>query len=144
MLAARTELRLSLLLRQAEQRVNDRLAAALEGSGVSLEQWRVLSLLDDGAGHSMSELSEAAMLPAPSLTRLVDKIVELNLVYRRVDPTDRRRILVFLSSRGRTRAKRLVEVERRVQREIAESLGAPEFDEFAGVLAHLVDRLGAA
>ena len=56
------------LLSQAERRVTERLSARLEAEGLTLAQWRVLSLLSDGTGHTMTEAAEFAMLPAPTLT----------------------------------------------------------------------------
>lgn len=69
---------------------------------MSLEQWRVLSLLSDGAGHTMSDIARHVLLPAATLTRVIDRLVEVKLVCRRGDLGDRRRVLVFLSSRGRS------------------------------------------
>jgi DNA-binding MarR family transcriptional regulator len=88
------------LLSEAEWRVTRQLAGLLRTHGCSVEQWRVLLLLSDGQGHAMREVSEFALLPAPSLTRLVDRMVSDNLVHRRVDDADRRRVLVMLTARG--------------------------------------------
>ena len=104
---ARRDEDLAHLLSQAERRVTRRLSAALEGEGLTLAQWRVLSLLSDGAGHPMTEVAEFAMLPAPSLTKVVDRMVSLNLVYRRPDLRDRRRVLIHSSARGRRLHQRL-------------------------------------
>jgi DNA-binding MarR family transcriptional regulator len=41
------------------------------------------------------------MVPAPTLTKIVVRMVSANLVYRRVDDADRRRVLVFAADRGR-------------------------------------------
>ncbi len=84
-----------------------RLAAELEAEGCSVEEWRVLSLLSDGRGHTMSDVAEYALMPAPSLTKLVDRLVSGALAYRRKDPGDGRRVLVYLSSRGRSRHRAL-------------------------------------
>lgn len=91
---------LALLLRQAERRVTARLSALLTSHGISVEQWHVLSYLSDGAGRAMSEIGSVVMLPPPTMSKLVDALVALNLVYRRADARDRRRVLVFLTSRG--------------------------------------------
>ena len=89
------------LLSHAERRLVNRLAAVLADEGCSVEQWRVLSVIADDQGHPMAEIAEYALLPAPSLTKLVDRMVADNLVYRRADPHDRRRVLLHLSARGR-------------------------------------------
>ncbi|BCY06340.1 MarR family winged helix-turn-helix transcriptional regulator [Actinoplanes sp. L3-i22] len=88
------------LLTRAERLLARRLSAVLDEEGCSLDAWRVLTLLADGS-RFMTELSERAFLPPGSLTRLIDHLVEENLVYRRGDDLDRRRIKVHLTARGR-------------------------------------------
>jgi DNA-binding MarR family transcriptional regulator len=89
-----------LLLARAERLVTRRLAAVLENERLTVPGWRVLTLLADGLGHPMTEVAEHSMLPPGSLTKLVDQLAEDNLVYRRIDPADRRRIRAFLTRRG--------------------------------------------
>lgn len=89
------------LLTRAERLLSRRLAAILDAERCSMDAWRVVSVLADGRGHFMTELSELSFLPPGSLTRLIDHLVEENLVYRRGDDVDRRRIRVHLSARGR-------------------------------------------
>jgi DNA-binding MarR family transcriptional regulator len=88
------------LLTRAERLAARRLQAVLDEEGCSLDAWRVLGLLSDGQGHHMTAIAEAAFLPPPTLTKLVDHLVDQNLVHRRVDPLDRRRILAHLTPRG--------------------------------------------
>ena len=88
-------------LSRAERSVTGRLAAVLEREGCSVEQWRILVLLADGDGHPMSEIAEFALVPAPSLTRMVDRMATDGLVHRTVDARDRRRVLVHLTRQGR-------------------------------------------
>src|SRR4051812_48064257 len=88
------------LLTRAERLLARRLTAILDAEGHTLESWRVIPLLADGAGHFMTELADQAFLPPASLTRLVDQLVEENLLYRRVDDADRRRIRAYLTARG--------------------------------------------
>ncbi|MGW0578640.1 MarR family winged helix-turn-helix transcriptional regulator [Streptomyces sp. NPDC002920] len=95
------------LLTRAERLAARRLQAALEEEGCSLDTWRVLALLSDGAGHRMTAIAEAAFLPPPTLTKLVDHLVDQNLVHRRVDPLDRRRILAYLTPRGQDHWRRV-------------------------------------
>jgi DNA-binding MarR family transcriptional regulator len=89
------------LLSHAERRLVRRLSEQLAHEGCTVEQWRVLSAVADGAGHPMTEIAESALLAAPSLTKLVDRMVADNLVHRRADPGDRRRVLLYLAARGR-------------------------------------------
>jgi DNA-binding MarR family transcriptional regulator len=63
-------------------------------------RWHVLTAVADGNGRAMSQLAEATLLPGASLTRLIDAMIADNLVHRKVDDTDRRRVLVFPTRRG--------------------------------------------
>ncbi|MDW4904026.1 MarR family transcriptional regulator [Streptomyces sp. ADMS] len=95
------------LLTRAERLAARRLQPVQEEHGCSLDAWRVLAQLSDGAGHHMTAIAEAAFLPPPTLTRPVDHLVDQNLVHRRVDPHDRRRILAHLTPRGQEYWRRL-------------------------------------
>lgn len=128
------------LLSQAEHQMSRCLSAALKDAGLTLDQWRVLTLLADGAGHTMSEIADEALLPPATLTRQVDRLVEAALIYRRDDPEDRRRVRVFLSSRGRSLHRDLAA---RIGREEA-SLTANLGEEERAMLAELLQRLTAA
>lgn len=92
---------LALLLRRADRRAAARLSAVLATHGGALEQWHVLSCLADGVGRAMSEIGALVVLPAPSMSKLIDGMVADNLVHRRIDDQDRRRVLVYLTARGR-------------------------------------------
>ena len=111
------------LLTLVERRVTERLAAALAAVGTTVEEYRVLALLADGRGHAMSELGEQALLPPPSVTKVVDRLVAANLVYRRPDEIDRRRVLAYLSERGATAARRATAAAAEVDRDLTALLG---------------------
>lgn len=76
------------------------LATELRRAGISQEEWRLLEVLADGTGRTMSDLSGAAVSAPATATRIVDKLVSRAWAYRRVDVADRRRVVVYLSARG--------------------------------------------
>jgi DNA-binding MarR family transcriptional regulator len=98
---AHTQQHLMQLLTRAERLLGRRLTSILSAEGCSLDEWRVITLLSDGTGHHMTEIAQHAFLPPATLTKLLDHLVEDNLVYRRVDDLDRRRIRAHLTPRGR-------------------------------------------
>ncbi|KWX05440.1 hypothetical protein TH66_02345 [Carbonactinospora thermoautotrophica] len=129
---------LSRLLRQADQALTRRLGELLAFQDTSVHEWRVLGVLADGEGHPMSEIAEAVVVPAPTLTRIIDRMVENNLVYRRIDPIDRRRVLVFCSARGRSLYGRL---QRQLALHEAQFEGDPNLAELVRLLEWLVNVL---
>jgi DNA-binding MarR family transcriptional regulator len=99
---------LALGLGKAERAVTRRLARVLGECNCTVERWRALTFLADGSSHTMSALTDFAALPPPGVTRLVDGMVADNLVYRKADSTDRRRVLVHITARGRDLHRKLV------------------------------------
>lgn len=133
--------RLAQLLSQAERRVTRQLGRVLEEEGCSVEQWRALVLLADEVSHSMSEVAEFALLPAPTLTRLIDRMVADNLAYRTVDPQDRRRVLVHITPRGRALQKRLAGRIESSQAAILAQADPDDVAQLAALLSDLANRL---
>lgn len=68
--------------------------------GLTWDAWRVLQTLCAHGPQSMGPLGEATRTTAPTLTRIVDRLVARALLYRNVDPADRRRLLIHASERG--------------------------------------------
>ncbi|MFJ1806849.1 MULTISPECIES: MarR family winged helix-turn-helix transcriptional regulator [unclassified Streptomyces] len=140
--AAVSELDLARALTLVERNVVRRLGEALKAEGATLEEWRVLSFLGDGVGHAMTEVAEFALLTAPTLTKVVDRMVSLNLVLRRVDDADRRRVLVFASERGSEALTRWTTAIEREQEHIVTALGAEETALLRTLLGRASRRLG--
>ncbi|PRD15390.1 MarR family winged helix-turn-helix transcriptional regulator [Pantoea coffeiphila] len=84
------------LLVQANRRVNRELSL----EGITLEHWRALKIISDHDGVSMRELSEELMQNFPTLTKIIDKMVQEALVYRRPDEVDRRKVRLYMSDKG--------------------------------------------
>ncbi|MEV0634564.1 MarR family winged helix-turn-helix transcriptional regulator [Streptomyces sp. NPDC050619] len=124
--AAVSDLDLARALTLVERSVVQRIGEALKAEGATLEEWRVLSFLGDGAGRPMTEIAEFALLTAPTLTKVVDRMVSLNLVLRRVDDADRRRVLAFMSERGSEALTRWTAAVERAQEHIVTTLGTEE------------------
>jgi MarR family transcriptional regulator, organic hydroperoxide resistance regulator len=129
------------LLTVVERRISGRLAVVLETADSTVEQWRVLSLLADGRGHAMTEVAEHAVLPAPTLTKVVDRMVAANLVYRRADESDRRRVLALLTPRGRAAHRAVARAVAREEADLAALMGADEAGRLGELLACVERRL---
>ncbi|WP_166348703.1 MarR family winged helix-turn-helix transcriptional regulator [Phytoactinopolyspora limicola] len=82
----------------------------LKQIGIGREHWQVLRLLADGEGHAMGEISDAMGLAGATATRVVDALAQKMQVYRRSDPLDRRRVLIFLAEPGRATLNQVDEV----------------------------------
>jgi DNA-binding MarR family transcriptional regulator len=132
---------LAQLLSQAERGVTRQLGRVLEDEGCTVERWRILVLLADGVSHPMSEIAESALVPAPTLTRAIDRMVADNLAYRKADPQDRRRVLVHITPRGRSLQKRLAGRIEASQAAILAEADADDVAQLASLLTDLANRL---
>jgi DNA-binding MarR family transcriptional regulator len=84
------------LLAQANRQVNQQLS----GEGVSLENWRVLAMVAEERGPTMRALARKLSMHHPTVTKIIDKMVSEALVYRVPDPSDRRKVRIFISDKG--------------------------------------------
>jgi homoprotocatechuate degradation regulator HpaR len=73
----------------------------LRDAGVTEQQWRVLRVIDDAGSIDPTALADAAILYAPSVTRILKELVERGLIVRTADPSDGRRSHLSLAPSGR-------------------------------------------
>lgn len=114
------------VLGSLERQLTHHLEPALAIEGLGIDQWRVLDLLADGHGMPMSRIAYQLLVPKPTLTKIVDRLVDASLVYRRVDDRDRRRVLVLLADRGQLVHRRMSPQARRIEREFLAGLGVDQ------------------
>lgn len=98
---------LTVALHQALARVSQHVEEITAREELSLAQWLVVHQLAARGERTMGELVVATGLNDSTLTRVVDRLASLGLLFREVDPTDRRRVRVSLAARGRETHDRL-------------------------------------
>ncbi len=96
-----------------------RVVTTLSGTGLTVDAWRVLRLVQRRSGASMKDVLDATGLPPASATRTVDALVSLGHVFRRSDALDRRSVQVVVSASG---TSALEEVEEMLHREFTDSV----------------------
>lgn len=79
--------------------VEPRLLALWQDADMTLSQRRILGRLRDGP-KSAGDIAGGLGISSPSLTRMLTKLEERELIVRTLDPGDRRRILVELTTKG--------------------------------------------
>jgi len=71
-----------------------------DGTHLSIGQGRLLMEINCGV-HTVSELAEAGSVSLPTISRKIDLLVEKGLVSRKVDPDDRRAVILEITEEGR-------------------------------------------
>ncbi|WP_170480826.1 homoprotocatechuate degradation operon regulator HpaR [Ruegeria arenilitoris] len=107
---------LPIALLRAREKVMGPIRAILADAGVTEQQWRVLRVLKEQGPQEPTQIAASACLLLPSLTRILKKLEDKNLIFRHISPNDRRRQIVEISEGG----------EQIIQANIARSLGQAE------------------
>jgi DNA-binding MarR family transcriptional regulator len=136
----RTDAGLASSLRMSVMRLGRRLRVERSGDDLTLNQLAVIGTLHRCGPLTPGELASIENVKPPSMTRIVDKLVESALVTRVPHPTDGRQVVVDL-----TDAARLVIENDRRRRDawLAQRLGAltPEQRELLRRVAPILDEL---
>jgi DNA-binding MarR family transcriptional regulator len=122
------------LNRQLEAELEDR----LRPGGVPIEQYRILEVLDASEPAAMGEIAQQSLIEAPTLTKIVDKMVAEGLVYRAPDPNDRRRVLILTAPAGKTLFKRLRGVSTAQEQRIVDLLEGDKAAALRSLLKELI------
>jgi len=83
-----TKQSLPIALLRARERVMGPIRGMLTRSGITEQQWRILGSLDELGPLDATKLADAACLPVPSQTRIVQTLVEKGYVTRTPDIKD--------------------------------------------------------
>ena len=76
------------------------MAQRLRSFELTVDDWLILDVIAKHGGITMSRIAEETVLPAATLSRLVDRLTDEALLYRKANPFDRRQIQVYVSQRG--------------------------------------------
>jgi DNA-binding MarR family transcriptional regulator len=94
--------------------------------GLSVTQWRVMAALGRFAPLTASEVGQRIVMDKVAVSRAVAGLLERGLVERATDRSDRRRVPLRLSARGRTMHARIVPLALAYQEKLYETLSPVE------------------
>jgi homoprotocatechuate degradation regulator HpaR len=95
-----TQASLPMALLRAREAVMRHFRPLLDSHGLSEQQWRVLRVLAETDALDATELAARSNVLAPSLTRMLRLLLARDLVARRDDPDDGRRLLLRITGAG--------------------------------------------
>jgi MarR family transcriptional regulator, organic hydroperoxide resistance regulator len=136
----RRRVNLAELLAQANYLLSEGFCDRLKAHGISAVEWRVLNALSADDGLKMTELAARVLFKLPTLTMVVDRMEEAQLVERRASVEDGRCAIARLTEHGRRVAAPLLAHARQHEAALQRMLGATASREIKGALAELIDR----
>lgn len=111
------------LLQLLARRMDNLMKQKLAEIDIDIKIFANLRMLSDKDGINQRELGRLMEFPEYHTSRKVDALVETGFVERRPDPTSRRSVLIFLTDKGREKAKQLPALISAVNNEFLEGLG---------------------
>lgn len=114
----------------------------LRAANVTDQQWRVLRVLADNPSMDARGLAAAAMLHAPSVTRILKELTERRLIERHTDPSDGRRSAIAITPAGRTLVQATANHTLQVLEGYAQTFGKERLEALKREIAALTQSIG--
>jgi DNA-binding MarR family transcriptional regulator len=131
---------LGYLLGQANHALYKNFDSHVRAAGLSSIEWRVLATLHDSAPLTVSQLAHEVLAKQPTVTKLVQRMVDQGWLTLLADPTDQRRTLVTASPTGKKLVRPLLEKARSHESQMLRTLAASEQAALKKLLAKLAGR----
>lgn len=107
--------------------------------GVTGPQWRLLAHLRRNPGIKQAQLAELLEVEPISMSRMIDRLQEANLVERRADPCDRRAWCIYLTKKCTPLLDDIYEISDALHAEMLANISVKEQD----MLRDLLERIRA-
>ena len=111
--------------------------ARTRGMGITALQWRLITYLKRHEGIRQGPLADLIEVEPITLSRMVDRLAEAELIERRADPNDRRAWRLYLTPRAAELLNAVRQTADTLNEEAVEGLSAAEREQ----LATLVERI---
>jgi len=119
------------------RKISRQYSAEFAPYGVTPTQSFVLFDLVSHDGSSVKDIASRIQLDSPAVTGVIDRLVKEELVKRQEDPSDRRSLQIFLTSRGRELAQQLLPMAQEFNRSLQSGLNPDERELFQQILSRL-------
>jgi DNA-binding MarR family transcriptional regulator len=111
------------------------------GLEITIEQWSILYHLWKEDGLNQQQLCDKTFRDKPSITRLIDNLVKLGLVERKVSETDKRVNYIFLSAIAKNLQDQTIEIANQTMDEALVGITKSEIETVKNVLQKVYDNL---
>ncbi len=128
---------LPIALLRARERVMGPIRGMLSSVNITEQQWRALRVLEENGPMEPTRIAEQACLLLPSLTRILQKLEEKEMIAREKDPHDRRKQVVCIAPPGEAIIVANLEKSLALTAAIRDRMGPERHDELLTLLNEL-------
>jgi len=115
-----------------------------EEMGINFPQLRILFRVRAQPGIDLRTLAEQIGISASAASQQVDKLVDQDLVVRKDDPDDRRRLSLVLTDRGQQATGEISRASRSYLEAALSSLSQSELADLHRILSHILENAPAS
>ncbi len=126
------------LLIQVVNMMNIRFKEDLRKKDMSLAHWRVLLIVRRSGSMSLTEISQQTLIDQPTLSRIVNQMVERDLVIRAQRESDGRFLSISLSEFGNRRFEELAPIAFRNEEELLQGFSGAEVKQLREYMRRMI------
>jgi homoprotocatechuate degradation regulator HpaR len=133
---------LPLLLLTVREAIRANFQPTLRKYGITEQQWRILRALHEAKLMGVTEIADACLIFRPSIVGIVQRMEEMNLVKRAAVKTDKRRVNISLTPRGKALVNEIMPIFDAIYQQLENAVGAEKLDTLYHVLDDMMTHLG--
>jgi MarR family transcriptional regulator, multiple antibiotic resistance protein MarR len=126
------------LISQVKLQMSAALDTALSGLGITHAQWVVLVRIAHGKGRTGADLCRCANYDTGSMTRMLDRLEEKNLIVRERSVADRRVVEIKLTEHGKALIPELQRMGLQVLDRMSRGFSVQETDQLKAMLRRMI------
>ena len=108
----------------------------LKELNLAVIEWYILRVLYEQDGQMASHLAKAVGRAATSFTPILDQLERKGFIERRMHPSDRRGVQIYLTSKGQALRQQVQAVADRVEQKLSQRIPAKDWQSYQHVLAN--------
>lgn len=113
----------------------------LHQTGITVDQWVLLKIIDDRKQISQVELAQVSHKDTASITRILDLLQKKGLIQRIDDDYDRRKYMISLTAEGIGFVARMLPLVNEIRDQITQGLSQEEIQSLKGILEKIRQNL---
>ncbi len=99
-------------------------------------EWYIMRVLYEQDGQMASHLAKAVGRAATSFTPILDQLESKGLIERRMHPSDRRGVQIYLTAKGKGLRTKVEAIAERVEKKLSQRFGEKDWQSYQQVVAN--------
>ena len=103
------------------------------------QQWRVLRVLGEKGPCDAGQLATEACILSPSLSRIINTLIENNFIIKKEDKSDKRKIILEISDEGKIKLESIKPEYLAILKSIQKRYGEDKINKILNLLTEIID-----